>query len=55
MDYFCDECGKVIREEEVSKSYEESEAWGHPVYEEWLVCPKCGEPVREYYGEIDDD
>ena len=49
--YYCDECEMVIRDEDVSKSYEESEAWGHSVYEEWWVCPVCGESVRPFYGE----
>lgn len=55
MDYFCEECGKIIREDEVIKHLEESEAWGHPVYEEWLLCPECGDPVSEYDGELEDD
>ena len=53
--YYCSECEKVIDEEEVDTWKEPSEAWGQIVYEEFLVCPFCGEPVGEYYGEIEDD
>ena len=55
MDYYCDECRNVIREKEVYTHYEESEAWGHPVYEKWLLCPECREPLREYYNGEEDD
>lgn len=55
MEYYCSECKKVIDEEEVDTWEEPTEAWGHTVYEEWLVCPYCREPVSEYYGELEDD
>lgn len=51
MDYYCSECDMVIREEDVVRFKQESEAWGHKVYEDWLLCPKCNEPVSEFMGE----
>ena len=49
MDYFCEECDMIIREEDVTIEEEASEAWGHIVYERWVLCPKCGETVGRNY------
>ena len=55
MTYYCDDCEMVIRDEDVQEEEEFlGEAWGRPIYDSYntfLVCPKCGEPVREFYGE----
>lgn len=53
--YICTECGKVFNEDQVAEHNEPSEAWGHIVYENWVVCPICGEPLAEYYGGDEDD
>ena len=54
MTYYCDECEMVIREEDVENKEDFlAEAWGRPIYENYLACPVCGEPVREFYGEIE--
>ena len=55
MDYICEECGEVFKEDQVAEHNEPSEAWGHIVYENWVVCPICGEPLAEYYGGDEDD
>ena len=31
------------------------EAWGRTQYVKWLLCPKCGENVDEFYGEEDEE
>lgn len=55
--YFCDECEMVIKEKDVLEEEEFlGEAWGRPVwdgYNTYLACPKCGEPVRPFYGEVE--
>lgn len=56
MTYYCEECEMVIRDEDVEEeSYYIGEAWGRPIYDNMLVCPKCGEPVGEYYGSPETD
>lgn len=40
-EYFCEDCKQVFTEEECETYQEPSEAWGHTVYEEWLICPVC--------------
>lgn len=52
MLFFCKDCGRIYREEDVDE--EEvylAEAWGHPVTETYKLCPECGEIVNEYDGE----
>lgn len=51
MSAYCDYCKMIIRDEDVVHYEEVSEAWGRPVSEDWRFCPKCGEPVEEYYGD----
>ena len=52
MSYYCDECEMVIRDADVDEAeYFIGEAWGRPIYEKALVCPCCGENVREFYGD----
>jgi len=51
MTYYCNDCGMIIREEDVD--YEDNnlgEYHGQPAIETYPICPKCGEPVEEYYG-----
>ena len=45
--YYCFNCKKLIKDDEVKVYREPSEAWGHTVYEEYLVCPYCGEPIED--------
>lgn len=48
----CDECELVFREDDAEIEEELiGEAWGRPIYERWLICPKCGQPVGEYDGD----
>lgn len=48
----CNECELVFREDDAEIEEELiGEAWGRPIYERWLICPKCGQPVREYDGD----
>ena len=47
MYYYCKDCKAKYDEDEVNVYEEPSEAWGHIVYEEFLLCPKCGESVSE--------
>lgn len=55
MAYICKDCGLIIEDEHVVHEQEPSEAWGHTVYEDWYLCPRCGESVKEYFGRGDDD
>ena len=48
----CSNCGLVFREDDAE--IEEcllGEAWGRPIYERNLLCPKCGETAGEYDGD----
>lgn len=45
--YYCKCCKKIIEEDEVEVYKEPSEAWGHIVYEEFLLCPYCGDVVSD--------
>ena len=47
----CNVCGKVYRDEDVKRWDEPLEAWGHTVYEHWVLCPECNEPVTDYHGD----
>lgn len=48
----CNECGLVFREDDAEIEEELiGEAWGRPIYERWLICPKCGQSVGEYDGD----
>ena len=48
----CNECGLVFREDDAEIEEELiGEAWGRPIFERWLVCPKCNQPVGEYDGD----
>ena len=48
----CNECELVFREDDAEIEEELiGEAWGRPIYERWLICPKCGQPVGEYDGD----
>lgn len=48
----CNECGLVFREDDAEIEEELiGEAWGRPIYEKWLLCPKCNQPVGEYDGD----
>lgn len=51
--YKCPECGTIFEEPLRYKEY--SEAWGRPVYEEWVVCPHCKEPGFDEYSEDDEE
>lgn len=46
--YYCPECKMVLEEDDLVKYQEPSEAWGHTVYEDWWVCPNCGEVPVDY-------
>lgn len=48
MKYWCENCKSVIDEDNLKKHQEPSEAWGHTVYEDWWLCPNCGEVPVEY-------
>lgn len=51
MSYYCAECKLVINDEDVD--IEENNVgvyMGRPAIETYPICPKCGEPVEEYYG-----
>lgn len=48
----CSNCGLIFREDDAE--IEEcllGEAWGRPIYERYLLCPKCGETAGEYDGD----
>ena len=45
--YYCKGCKKLIEEDEVEVYKEPSEAWGHTVYEEFLLCPYCSDVVSD--------
>ena len=48
----CNECELVFREDDAEIEEELiGEAWGRPIYEKFLICPKCGQPVGEYGGD----
>ena len=48
----CNECELVFREDDAEIEEELiGEAWGRPIPERWLICPKCGQPVGEYDGD----
>ena len=52
MNYYCNECKLIISEEDVD--YEDNnlgEYHGQPAIETYPICPKCGEPVEEFYGD----
>ena len=49
MTFYCKDCEMIVREEDVVIEKQWSEAWGHPVYEEFQLCPNCGEQLREYF------
>lgn len=54
--YCCKSCGILIREDDVTIEKEPmGEAWGRTQYVKWLLCPKCGENVDEFYGEEDEE
>ena len=48
MKYWCENCKSVIDEDDLELYQEPSEAWGHKVYEDWWLCPNCGEQPVEY-------
>lgn len=48
----CSNCGLIFREDDAEIEEELiGEAWGRPIHERWLICPKCGQPVGEYDGD----
>ena len=49
--FYCSECEMIIRDEDVDVFKQGSKAWGHTVYEDITICPKCGEVVGVYEGE----
>ena len=48
MKYWCENCKSVLDEDDLELYQEPSEAWGHTVYEDWWLCPNCGEVPVEY-------
>ena len=55
MDYYCNDCKMVIREEDVdTEENYVGEYMGQPAYETYLICPCCGESVDEFYGDAGD-
>ena len=48
MKYWCENCKSVLDEDDLELYREPSEAWGHTVYEDWWLCPNCGEVPVEY-------
>ena len=54
MTYYCKDCDLIIREEDVD--YEDNnlgEYHGQPAIETYPICPKCCEPVEEFYGDME--
>ena len=45
--YYCEHCKTKYDEDEVEVYKEPSEAWCHTVYEEFLLCPYCGDVVKD--------
>ncbi len=43
--YYCRDCNKYFDYSNLEIYKEYSEAWGREVYEEFLLCPECGEIV----------
>lgn len=51
--YYCDCCKKKVKNP--LRCAEPSEAWGHTVWETYLVCPECEEPVEDYCGQDEEE
>jgi len=49
---YCANCRRLWKEEDciTGQSYV-GEAWGHPIYEEYIVCPDCSDNVCDWEGE----
>ena len=53
---YCSSCGLIFREDDADvEEVDIGEAWGRPITERILICPKCGEVPEDYDGDEDDE
>lgn len=50
----CDNCGKIFEEPKIVQE-SRGEYFGRPAYEDWAVCPFCGDDDLEYDYEMEED
>ena len=49
---YCSYCQKLWKEEDcITGQTYVGEAWGHPIYEDYISCPECSNNVNDWEGE----